>query len=161
MQNGWIFWYSFLLAFVLVHSLPVCQLMMSKHWMIPFGPTKKHYELVVIFSFFISITARKTFSNQLFSKRLCMANWLEEQNERFLTSCNSKMLSCKMMPLSTNAILLLFLWHDIFQESCSLFTSLYQSWCHNPVATVSLCLLTQNYQHACDLLMVLYPWYTA
>lgn len=39
-------------------------------------------------------------------------------------------------------------------ESCSLFTSLYQSWCHNPVATVSLCLLTQNYQHACDLLMV-------
>lgn len=39
-------------------------------------------------------------------------------------------------------------------ESCSLFSCLYQSWCHNPVATVSLCLLTQNYQHACDLLMV-------
>lgn len=43
------------------------------------------------------------------------------------------------------------------QESCSLFSCLYQSWCHNPVATVSLCLLTQNYQHACDLLMILYP----
>jgi len=39
-------------------------------------------------------------------------------------------------------------------ESCSLFCCLYQSWCHNPVATVSLCLLTQNYQHACDLLMI-------
>ncbi|XP_020613432.1 protein VAC14 homolog [Orbicella faveolata] len=39
-------------------------------------------------------------------------------------------------------------------ESCSLFCCLYQSWCHNPVATVSLCLLTQNYQHACELLMI-------
>ncbi|GAB1601196.1 protein VAC14 homolog [Argonauta hians] len=37
-------------------------------------------------------------------------------------------------------------------ESCSLFTCLYKSWCHGPVATVSLCYLTQNYQHACDLL---------
>ncbi|KXJ24188.1 protein VAC14 homolog [Exaiptasia diaphana] len=39
-------------------------------------------------------------------------------------------------------------------ESCSLFCCLYKSWSHNPVATVSLCLLTQNYQHACDLLMI-------
>ncbi|CAH3026669.1 unnamed protein product [Porites evermanni] len=39
-------------------------------------------------------------------------------------------------------------------DSCSLFCCLYQSWCHNPVATVSLCLLTQNYKHACDLLMI-------
>lgn len=37
-------------------------------------------------------------------------------------------------------------------ESCSLFTCLYKSWCHGPVAAVSLCYLTQNYQHACDLL---------
>eukprot|EP00106_Octopus_bimaculoides_P002664 XP_014770106.1 PREDICTED: protein VAC14 homolog [Octopus bimaculoides] len=37
-------------------------------------------------------------------------------------------------------------------ESCSLFTCLYKSWCHGPVATVSLCYLTQNYEHACDLL---------
>lgn len=37
-------------------------------------------------------------------------------------------------------------------ESCSLFTCLYKCWCHGPVATVSLCYLTQNYQHACDLL---------
>ncbi|EDO30641.1 predicted protein [Nematostella vectensis] len=39
-------------------------------------------------------------------------------------------------------------------ESCSLFCCLYQSWAHNAVATVSLCLLTQNYKHACDLLMI-------
>lgn len=38
------------------------------------------------------------------------------------------------------------------EESCSLFCCLYRSWCHNPVATISLCLLTQNYQHACHLL---------
>ncbi|KAF1379630.1 hypothetical protein PFLUV_G00178030 [Perca fluviatilis] len=38
------------------------------------------------------------------------------------------------------------------QESCALFCCLYRSWCHNPVATVSLCFLTQNYKHAYDLI---------
>ncbi|XP_029465094.1 protein VAC14 homolog isoform X2 [Rhinatrema bivittatum] len=37
-------------------------------------------------------------------------------------------------------------------ESCNLFCCLYRSWCHNPVATVSLCFLTQNYRHAYDLI---------
>uniref|UniRef100_A0A6I8Q8D3 Protein VAC14 homolog n=1 Tax=Xenopus tropicalis TaxID=8364 RepID=A0A6I8Q8D3_XENTR len=37
-------------------------------------------------------------------------------------------------------------------ESCNLFCCLYRSWCHNPVATVSLCFLTQNYQHAYHLI---------
>ncbi|KAM9785167.1 protein VAC14 homolog [Syngnathus typhle] len=37
-------------------------------------------------------------------------------------------------------------------ESCALFCCLYRSWCHNPVATVSLCFLTQNYKHAYDLI---------
>lgn len=40
------------------------------------------------------------------------------------------------------------------KESCELFISLYKSWCHNAVATFSLCLLTQTYQHGCDLLMM-------
>ena len=59
-----------------------------------------------------------------------------------------------------------FLWeliltrvHLLFQESCDLFSTLYKSWCHNAVATFSLCLLTQTYQHGCDLLMMLYPLY--
>ena len=39
-------------------------------------------------------------------------------------------------------------------ESCSLFCCLYKTWCHSPVATVSLCLLTKNYKHACDLIMM-------
>lgn len=37
-------------------------------------------------------------------------------------------------------------------ESCALFCCLYRSWCHNPIATVSLCFLTQNYKHAYDLI---------
>ena len=37
-------------------------------------------------------------------------------------------------------------------ESKSLFCILYRTWCHNPVATFSLCLLTQVYEHACELL---------
>ncbi|XP_008327808.1 protein VAC14 homolog [Cynoglossus semilaevis] len=37
-------------------------------------------------------------------------------------------------------------------ESCALFCCLYRSWCHNPVATVSLCFLTQNYKHAYELI---------
>ncbi|KAM4017586.1 protein VAC14 homolog isoform 2-T2 [Anomaloglossus baeobatrachus] len=37
-------------------------------------------------------------------------------------------------------------------ESCALFCCLYRSWCHSPVATVSLCFLTQNYRHAYHLI---------
>ncbi|KAL1513807.1 hypothetical protein ABEB36_003166 [Hypothenemus hampei] len=33
-----------------------------------------------------------------------------------------------------------------------LFLCLYKTWCHNSVATVSLCLLTQSYSHVCDLI---------
>ncbi|XP_067131092.1 protein VAC14 homolog isoform X2 [Centruroides vittatus] len=40
------------------------------------------------------------------------------------------------------------------EESRSLFCCLYRSWCHSPVATVSLCFLTQNYEHACKLLQL-------
>ncbi|XP_065827401.1 protein VAC14 homolog [Oscarella lobularis] len=38
------------------------------------------------------------------------------------------------------------------QESVDLFCALYQSWCHNAVATVSLCLLTQTYEHTSNLI---------
>lgn len=37
------------------------------------------------------------------------------------------------------------------QVNWTLFTTLYRSWSHNPVATVALCLLTQNYDHASNL----------
>ncbi|KFW71612.1 Protein VAC14, partial [Pygoscelis adeliae] len=40
-------------------------------------------------------------------------------------------------------------------ESRNLFCCLYRSWCHNPVTTVSLCFLTQNYKHAYDLIQKL------
>ncbi|CAH1116528.1 unnamed protein product [Phaedon cochleariae] len=42
---------------------------------------------------------------------------------------------------------------DLKTEDCrSLFCCLYDTWCHNPVATVALCLLTQSYSHVCDLI---------
>jgi len=37
-----------------------------------------------------------------------------------------------------------------------LFIALYKSWCHNPVSTFSLCLLAQAYEHAANLLQILY-----
>ncbi|XP_030763444.1 protein VAC14 homolog isoform X2 [Sitophilus oryzae] len=38
------------------------------------------------------------------------------------------------------------------EENRTLFLCLYKTWCHNPVATVALCLLTQSYSHVCDLI---------
>lgn len=40
------------------------------------------------------------------------------------------------------------------EESRMLFKSLYETWCHSPVATISLCFLTQNYEHACDIIRI-------
>lgn len=37
------------------------------------------------------------------------------------------------------------------KESHSLFVCLYKTWCHNPIATLALCLLSQNYEHAFNL----------
>jgi vacuole morphology and inheritance protein 14 len=36
-------------------------------------------------------------------------------------------------------------------NSWELFKILYDCWCHNPIATVALCLLSQNYQHAANI----------
>ncbi|KAG7166288.1 VAC14-like [Homarus americanus] len=41
-------------------------------------------------------------------------------------------------------------------ESCDLFVNLYRSWSHNSVATLTLCLLTQNYSHAASLVHALH-----
>merc|ERR1719215_600192 len=37
------------------------------------------------------------------------------------------------------------------KESYSLFVCLYKTWCHNPIATLALCLLSQNYEPAFNL----------
>ena len=37
---------------------------------------------------------------------------------------------------------------SFLQESCELFTSLYRTWSHSPIATIALCLLTGCYRHA-------------
>lgn len=41
------------------------------------------------------------------------------------------------------------------QDGQMLFSSLYRSWCHNPVAVFALCLLAQAYEHASNLLSIL------
>ena len=38
------------------------------------------------------------------------------------------------------------------KEGAALFATLYKSWCHNPVAVLSLCLLCQAYEHASNLI---------
>lgn len=40
------------------------------------------------------------------------------------------------------------------KESRRLFWYLYETWCHNPVATVAFCLLTHCYSHVCNLIRV-------
>ncbi|PCH40841.1 ARM repeat-containing protein [Wolfiporia cocos MD-104 SS10] len=40
------------------------------------------------------------------------------------------------------------------QDGQALFITLYRSWCHNPVAAFSLCLLAQAYEHASNLLYI-------
>lgn len=39
-------------------------------------------------------------------------------------------------------------------DGVNLFKTLYRSWCHNPVALLSLCLLASAYEHAADLLPI-------
>jgi hypothetical protein len=41
------------------------------------------------------------------------------------------------------------------KDGQSLFTTLFRSWCHNAVATFSLCLLAQAYEQAYNLLQIL------
>lgn len=41
-----------------------------------------------------------------------------------------------------------------FQKSASLFQCLYKSWCHCPISTLSLCLLSQCYQHCSELVLI-------
>lgn len=43
----------------------------------------------------------------------------------------------------------------IFQDGQTFFVSLFRSWCHNAVATFSLCLLAQAYEQASNLLQIL------
>ncbi|KAI8050807.1 vacuolar protein 14 C-terminal Fig4p binding-domain-containing protein [Syncephalis plumigaleata] len=40
------------------------------------------------------------------------------------------------------------------KENQTLFVALYRSWCHNSVATFSLCLLAQTYEHAANMLQI-------
>ncbi|CAG7732052.1 unnamed protein product [Allacma fusca] len=64
---------------------------------------------------------------------------VETLNSILLTSCELFELRTQLKELQT-------------QENCDLFCCLYRTWAHDPVATVALCFLTQNYSHACDII---------
>ncbi|ETV90794.1 hypothetical protein, variant [Aphanomyces invadans] len=44
------------------------------------------------------------------------------------------------------------------KEDVEVFTTLYKTWCHNPVSTFSLCLLAQSYELSSALVLKLYPF---
>lgn len=69
---------------------------------------------------------------------------VEHLNMILLTSSELFELRTKLKELKT-------------EGSCDLFCRLYKTWCHSPVATVSLCLLAQCYSHVCSLIRILYP----
>lgn len=45
--------------------------------------------------------------------------------------------------------------NDDDQEVVNLFTNLYYAWCYSPIAALTLCLLTNNYRHASEIVVVL------
>ncbi|TYZ63566.1 hypothetical protein PybrP1_013160, partial [[Pythium] brassicae (nom. inval.)] len=47
------------------------------------------------------------------------------------------------------------------EEDVQVFTALFQSWCHNPIAAFSLCLLAQSYTLSAALISKLYPYIDA
>ncbi|KAF0695654.1 Aste57867_13548 [Aphanomyces stellatus] len=46
------------------------------------------------------------------------------------------------------------------KDDIDVFTTLYKTWCHNPVSTFSLCLLAQSYELSSSLIVKLYPFAT-
>jgi len=46
--------------------------------------------------------------------------------------------------------------NSLQQDGQALFVTLYRSWCHNAVSVFSLCLLAQAYEHASNLLGILF-----
>ncbi|XP_046631205.1 protein VAC14 homolog [Daphnia pulicaria] len=83
----------------------------------------------------------RTFAEILIEEKNCRfaSVMVETLSTLLLTSSELFPLRRKLKDLST-------------EESCNLFEMLYKCWCHNPVATVALCLLTQNYLQASNLI---------
>lgn len=108
--------------------------------------------------------------NIFFSRQLCILLNAENIYRAFATALleehNFKFVSTMIDYLNT----ILLTSSELFElrnklkdlstrENSKLFLSLYYCWCHNPVATVALCLLSQNYRHARDLIRTLYLFF--
>ncbi|KAM7359395.1 protein VAC14 homolog [Cochliomyia hominivorax] len=65
-----------------------------------------------------------------------------------------RLLNCILMTSSELFELRTFLRDISCEKSAKLFKSLYMSWVHCPVSTLSLCLLAQSYQHVSELVVL-------
>jgi len=83
----------------------------------------------------------RTFSEILVEEENCRfaSVMVETLSTLLLTSSELFPLRRKLKDLST-------------KDCCDLFEMLYKCWCHSPVATVALCLLSQNYAQASTLI---------
>ncbi|GFS70456.1 protein VAC14 homolog [Nephila pilipes] len=121
-------------------------------------------------SFMVSLLYMFNSNSQLFEikcpfiiRQLCIllnAEDIYRTVSEILVIYNDARFSCQMVHTLNNILLTSTELFDLrnqlkdlkTENSWSLFACLYRSWCHSPVAIVSLCLLTQTYKHACDLL---------
>lgn len=99
--------------------------------------------------------------------RLCMllgaeriyrefASILERGDDLNFVSIMVQALNLILLTSAELAELRLLLKHSMVNSAGrDLFLALYSSWCHSPMATISLCLLAQAYYHACSLIQTL------
>ncbi|MPC44386.1 Protein VAC14 [Portunus trituberculatus] len=110
----------------------------------------------------------KTNVDEYFTRQLCvmlsaediyrtLAELLQEEEDPIFASKMVQTLSSILLTSKELFSLRIQLKDLSTPESCELFVKLYRSWSHNPVATLTLCLLTQNYTHAATLVHALYP----
>lgn len=69
-------------------------------------------------------------------------NMVQKLNQILLTTQDLYILRCRLS-------------NDDDSEMASLFHTLYHAWCHSPIAALTLCLLTNNYRLASEIVMAL------
>ncbi|CAL9118766.1 unnamed protein product [Musa textilis] len=84
------------------------------------------------------------------------ASKIEREDDLDFASNMVQALNLTLLTSSELAELRILLKQSLVESSSmDLFVSLYSSWCHSPVATISLCLLAQAYNHASSVIQSL------
>jgi vacuole morphology and inheritance protein 14 len=84
-----------------------------------------------------------------------LSETLANENDSHFASVMVKILSSILLTSTELHDLRMKLKNLQSSDSTDVFVCLYKTWCHNPIALVALCLLTQNYDHACTLVQLL------